>query len=254
MSGEYLTLAAVVLLVRALLCSRERPMGFGRFFLSTLLQVASLVVMEPDQGAVLAAAVIAAVSLGAFVHEAAGGGDDASRSLARFAAVVLLLVGLSFAGASRGSPVRFSGWAVRGAAELARASALLAKVDARAFRSALVILSGALFAATEVNNFTRYVLLRLKVAPAAAPAGGGGGEAQLGRGKMIGIVERLLIFYFVLTSNLSAIGFVLAAKGFTRFRELDDRDFAEYVLIGTLLSAAGAVLVGLLARLALDAL
>ena len=34
---------------------------------------------------------------------------------------------------------------------------------------------------------------------------------------------------------------MLAAKGFTRFKELDDRDFAEYVLIGTLLSSSLAI-------------
>ena len=38
--------------------------------------------------------------------------------------------------------------------------------------------------------------------------------------------------------------FVLTAKAFTRFRELDSRDFAEYVLIGTLMSVGLAALVG----------
>lgn len=38
-----------------------------------------------------------------------------------------------------------------------------------------------------------------------------------------------------MTNNYGSIAFILAAKAFTRFRELEDRDFAEYVLIGTLL-------------------
>jgi len=33
-----------------------------------------------------------------------------------------------------------------------------------------------------------------------------------------------------MTGNAAAIGFVLAAKAFARFKQLDDRDFAEYVL------------------------
>ena len=36
-------------------------------------------------------------------------------------------------------------------------------------------------------------------------------------------------------------GFVLAAKSFARFKELDKREFAEYVLIGTLISMILAI-------------
>ncbi|MFP4432374.1 MAG: hypothetical protein ACOCW6_05740 [Spirochaetota bacterium] len=41
-------------------------------------------------------------------------------------------------------------------------------------------------------------------------------------------------------ADLSALGMVLVAKGIVRFQQLDDRDFAEYVLIGTLLSIFAA--------------
>jgi len=44
------------------------------------------------------------------------------------------------------------------------------------------------------------------------------------------------------------MGLVLAAKALTRFRALDDRDFAEYVLIGTLASILFALLVGIALR------
>ncbi len=250
MSAEYLYLAFVMLLSRALLSSKESPIGLGRLILLVLAQLASLAVMDKTPAIALVAVAIAAVNVGSFVLER----RDASRNLVRFLAAALLLAGLSFIGAPGGSVVRFAAWAVRAARALAGASVLLARVDGRGLQTALTMLCGALFVSTEVNNLTRYVLLTLKVAPADAAAGQGGGAVQLRRGKMIGVMERLLIFYFVLTANLSAIGFVLAAKGFTRFRELDDRDFAEYVLIGTLLSAAGAVLVGVITRLVLDSL
>lgn len=64
------------------------------------------------------------------------------------------------------------------------------------------------------------------------------------RGRVIGYLERSLILVLILTGNIGAIGFVLAAKGFTRFKQLDDRDSAEYVLIGTLLSTAATMLTG----------
>ncbi|MFQ6613407.1 MAG: hypothetical protein ACE5D1_01065 [Fidelibacterota bacterium] len=53
-----------------------------------------------------------------------------------------------------------------------------------------------------------------------------------------GVPESVIIFSFAMTGNVSSIGYILAAKAFARFKELDDKDFAEYVLIGTLLSAS----------------
>jgi hypothetical protein len=54
----------------------------------------------------------------------------------------------------------------------------------------------------------------------------------------------VLLYSFVLQGQYGAIGFILAAKAFTRFKALDDRPFAEYVLIGTLLSACLALATG----------
>jgi len=67
-------------------------------------------------------------------------------------------------------------------------------------------------------------------------------------GRIIGMLERILIFLFLLENQYAAIGFILAAKGFTRLKELDDRSFAEYVLIGTFLSALAAIIVTLLVK------
>ncbi|MBA2382863.1 MAG: hypothetical protein H0V73_12200 [Chloroflexi bacterium] len=73
-------------------------------------------------------------------------------------------------------------------------------------------------------------------------------------GSTIGILERLLIVVFVLTGTDVAIGFVVAAKTLARFRLLDDRDFAEYYLLGTLASVAVAIVTALVGRAALGAL
>lgn len=64
-------------------------------------------------------------------------------------------------------------------------------------------------------------------------------------GPLIGQLERLLIFFFVLTSQLTAVGFLLTAKSILRFSEvktLEDQALVEYVLVGTLLSLAWALL------------
>jgi len=74
-------------------------------------------------------------------------------------------------------------------------------------------------------------------------------------GKMIGWLERLLIFVFVLTGQFAGVGFLIAAKSIFRFGELKDsenRKEAEYILIGTLASFLFALVVSLLIRRALE--
>jgi len=75
---------------------------------------------------------------------------------------------------------------------------------------------------------------------------------ELSRGLVIGVLERALALTLVLTNQFSALGLILAAKALARFRAMDDRDFAEYVLIGTLTSLLLALLVGLGVRNLLD--
>lgn len=64
-------------------------------------------------------------------------------------------------------------------------------------------------------------------------------------GKYIGILERVLIFVFIITNHFEAVGFLLAAKSIFRFgdlKEAHDLKLTEYVLIGTLLSFGIAIL------------
>ena len=74
------------------------------------------------------------------------------------------------------------------------------------------------------------------------------------RGKYIGNLERLLVFAVVLLGSYETIGFIIAGKGLIRAKEFENRDFAEYFLIGTLSSTIVAVGVGLLIRFAITKL
>jgi hypothetical protein len=65
-------------------------------------------------------------------------------------------------------------------------------------------------------------------------------------GYYIGILERMLILTFVLCDSLTAVAFVFTAKSIARFNELNNREFAEYYLVGTLSSTALAIVCGLL--------
>lgn len=77
------------------------------------------------------------------------------------------------------------------------------------------------------------------------------GESLSNAGKFIGMLERLLVFIFIVTGHWEGIGFLLAAKSVFRFgdlKESKDRKMTEYILIGTLLSFSIALTVGLLLK------
>lgn len=67
-------------------------------------------------------------------------------------------------------------------------------------------------------------------------------------GKLIGILERLLIIIAVffsadsLTINISMVGFVLGTKTIARFKKFDREEFVEYFIIGTLTSVLFALI------------
>lgn len=68
-------------------------------------------------------------------------------------------------------------------------------------------------------------------------------------GRYIGIFERILVLTFILTNNFAAIGFLIAAKSILRFSDKSEtgaRKQTEYVLIGTLMSFALTIILGLL--------
>ncbi|WP_029034586.1 DUF3307 domain-containing protein [Salinimicrobium terrae] len=68
-------------------------------------------------------------------------------------------------------------------------------------------------------------------------------------GKYIGILERFMVFGFIVLQQWQAIGWLIAAKSILRFSDLSrakDRKLTEYVLIGTLLSFVMAIITGLL--------
>jgi hypothetical protein len=98
------------------------------------------------------------------------------------------------------------------------------------------------------------------------PEGGGSPESpsteganqidvqEINRGRLIGNFERLLLTLMVATGSYAALAFLVAAKGLIRSHELEDRDFAEYFLVGSLSSVLVALCAGIALRFALLAL
>jgi hypothetical protein len=77
------------------------------------------------------------------------------------------------------------------------------------------------------------------------------GAVDIARGRTIGALERALALTLVLLGQYAAIGWIIAAKALARFKALEDREFAEYFLIGTLASLLLALLAGIGTRMLL---
>lgn len=61
-------------------------------------------------------------------------------------------------------------------------------------------------------------------------------------GSVIGIMEREIIFILGIIGQFGTIGFVLAAKSLARYKQLEDQQFAEKYIVGTLLSSFIAII------------
>jgi len=83
-------------------------------------------------------------------------------------------------------------------------------------------------------------------------------DSLINAGRWIGMSERLLIFAFVLLSQFSAIGFLIAAKSLLRYNDKSASGEifspayiskkSEYVLVGTLMSYTCAIAVALVVK------
>lgn len=62
-------------------------------------------------------------------------------------------------------------------------------------------------------------------------------------GRVIGMIERTIMLIFLAIGQYSSVGLVLTAKSIARYDKISkEQDFAEYYLLGTLLSTIVVVL------------
>lgn len=66
-------------------------------------------------------------------------------------------------------------------------------------------------------------------------------------GRVIGSVERAIMFILIYMNQYAAIGLVLTAKSIARYDKITkEKDFAEYYLLGTLISLGIVIVCGIL--------
>lgn len=110
----------------------------------------------------------------------------------------------------------------------------------------MALLSGAIIA-TRAGGFA----VGLLMAPMAAQIDANGLPSG---GKLIGLLERGLIYVMILAGQPAGIGFLIAAKSVLRFEATSDEKKAEYVIIGTLASFGWAMITAYATLWALAAL
>jgi hypothetical protein len=243
MSLEFLAFANLTLLVRGWSLFRDDAASGRVWRVKTGLEIIGLAVLYPFSRVWLAAAgTVVVVNLLGFWLEKRGRRKE-------FMRLALGLLGLALFSlwVSPRFGLAFRPELGRLAAQLADWTVLAPWLQALLGRPAQLFLFGLLVVANEANLVIRAVFDSLDLKPRLKPGAGGVVDVDVGefnRGRVIGVLERVLLYSFVLQGQYGAIGFILAAKAFTRFKALDDRPFAEYVLIGTLLSACLALATG----------
>jgi len=113
----------------------------------------------------------------------------------------------------------------------------------------LKIVMAALFLTTPASIFIKIILSSWT--PVPETVSNIQTESLSSAGKYIGILERLLVFTFIMVNHWEGVGFMVTAKSVFRFSDLaqaKQRKLTEYVLIGTLLSFGMAVLTGILIK------
>lgn len=99
------------------------------------------------------------------------------------------------------------------------------------------------------TQVVRAILNKAGSLPTVQPQSDKIDEVEYNRGRLIGSIERLLLAGMVAAGSYAGLGFLIAAKGLVRSKDLEKHDFAEYFLIGTLTSTALAMIAGGLLRL-----
>jgi hypothetical protein len=130
-------------------------------------------------------------------------------------------------------------WIVREppAREMAHVLATLRRPDNKVL-PALVVYVGVIFGAG--------YLIRLLTKPLMRDLKLNESQAQLSNaGMFIGWLERFLILSALFEHSPAMAGLILAAKSIARYPEFKREQFAEYFLIGTLLSISAAIIGGL---------
>ncbi|KAA3613876.1 MAG: hypothetical protein DWQ05_16505 [Calditrichaeota bacterium] len=233
-----------MLLARILYIFRSQPISKIILFWVIFIQLLPLLYFTFSVKLLVFAALILAINILSFLLEIRADNVLKSR-LTTIALAVPLLAAVAFTG-----PELTESELVARSFAFLRMNGKMGIYFAENWLAFNIMMTGFLLAVTEVNVLLRTIFNWLDFAPKkeAEQANWIIDKKAYNAGRIIGMLERALVFIFVLHGQFGAIGFILVAKGITRFKELEKRSFAEYVLIGTLMSALMALVLALITK------
>lgn len=118
-------------------------------------------------------------------------------------------------------------------------------------QKALLVAVGFIVTIKEATIIIRMLLAKISATPRKKEKPSVQDKQEYDRGKMIGILERGLIFFLIVFNQVAGIAIIIALKSLARFKEMEDKSFAEYFLIGSLLSITTAVVPAVVVKLLL---
>ena len=236
MSLPFYFLLNLILISRLSFTFVDQPLDRRRIVVVTAIQVVGLLAFEIGFAWVLLAATLVLINVLFQRLESRSGKIYRSRFQSLLVQVIVASV---FTAPWTG--LRFNAGASNLLAPWQDYSLLLAGAGEIDWLKVNIITFGLLLVTNEANIIIRYLFQIWHLSPGRqgkrkVDAVDGIGIEEYNTGRIIGLLERILIYYLVLNAQFAAIGLILAAKSFTRYKELEKRVFAEYVLVGTLLS------------------
>ena len=242
MNQPFVHLMNIILVSRAVYIFKDTPVSRKNFIVMLTIQLAGLFSYRMNLAWWILFLLLSAQAIVAQLVEMKSKKTEGARIGSLVFTVILLSVFFSPWIQLEFNPAPFAILA-----SLQHYTLLFLPIDAARWKELSIFLLGGLLVLNEANLLLRSLLRKLGLVPQ------GSGESGLNQkeynaGRIIGILERMIIYVAVLNNEVAAIGLVLGAKAFTRFKELDDRSFAEYVLIGTLVSAFLAVSAALMVK------
>ena len=247
MSPEFFFMVNVVLVSRLIFLFRDGPLTAGGLLFLFTVQAVGLLAFQPGIAWAILFGLLVVNGLVFHGLEKNRNPGKGVRLLSLAVQIVLLSVFFSpWIGISFNNEIFSS------LSGISRFSILVSLFERICRPGTSVVLMGGLLVSNEANHLLRLLLAGLRVGPEAVAGDSSDMTAadrrEYNTGRVIGILERIIIYIAVLTDQIAAIGLVLAVKGLARFKEMDNRPFAEYVLVGTLLSLLLAVFVALLVK------
>jgi hypothetical protein len=238
MSLVFLVFTNLVLLTRLWFQVSEGGVNWRLWGTKMLIELAGLALFQWHSWLLAAAATVVVMNVTGILWEALGW----RRNAGHFALGIVYLLALSV-WFSPAFGLRF--WPMIDSAftSMSQLTAFDAVFQSSFSTPAMLVLFGLLVATSEMNFAVRAVFDYLNLKPRAATDPDEVDVVAYDRGRVIGYLERALIYAFVLGGHYDAVGFVLVAKAFGNFRHVQDRAALEYVLIGTLLSTGLAIAV-----------